>query len=134
LNVLATTTWAANEIACGFTTAMGRQKVQFREDIQNGALGLSVDVLIGNDIDTMRRRLARAGRVLADEFKRKRLRSLARMPLLPCPPKGIPGLQFACLESRLFGVALRVVQQWHPVLGREVYRASMLGSRYRVPA
>jgi hypothetical protein len=114
--------WAVHEAGRAFYGAMGKQRLVLSEGIESGAFHLSVDVVPTDDMDLMRRRLNRAARMLADEAKRKRIRSVT--------PLGIPsGGQAWCVSSREFGVALRLTEVFQPMLGEGVYRIDMLGSR-----
>jgi len=120
-NVIPIPSWAAREAAYAFALAMGTRRRAVVERIAEGAHCLTVDVVPSVDIDTMRQRAVRAGRMLADEAMRKRLRSFTALP-----PSKVGDVTVTSLEQR---VAMRLSVVYLPALDGPIYRFDMLGSR-----
>jgi hypothetical protein len=116
--------WIAKELANSFSLAMGKHRRELRNEITHGAMMLTVDILPSDDVDEMRRRCVRSGRMLADEAKRKGLRAFSEIPMCG------DGAMTVRVTSRDPAVAIRLTEQFSALVGGSVYTADMLGSRY----
>lgn len=123
-NEKVTPMFVAKEVGNSFIRAWGKRRpTVYREILTRDLLDLCVDVAPTDDVQEMRRRAVRAGRILADEAMRKRLKSFTRLDL----PLGVTDC--AAISSKVHGIALRLIRSYVAMWDTDVYRITMRGSR-----
>ena len=119
---MVTQLWVLREAAFSFVRAHGARKRRLVKSLEDGAMSLYVDVIPSDSVDEMRRRAYRAGRMLADDAQRRRIKVFSEQG-------PTDGECHQLIDSNM-AIAMRISRQWVPAIGQDVYRLDMLGARH----